>query len=460
MQHLDPSEASTQKTHFKKRLHRPWGNGFVALESAAPTAEELSSPLKALAALMPNPDSDPEIAVPGLSVQAEVDVLLEQAPVLAVKPQGAAQLPQAQTAEAAAPTPVPTYLQAPSIQAEKALKPEPAHLKMPLIPSENSVIIGGFFHPKGVGAAQSQATDGPIGHLMNELKNKEREILLLDHDLQLNKALEEARKAEIARAHESQARKTAEENALFAIQKAHAAVEKTQKAENEVLTEKRLRLDLERTKQGLEERIQAAMDELALKEQALVQQEEVKKNLEERCLILKNQMDSRLAALQKEQEHALQEVQEQISVHEKAKANAQTWAQKSMESMRQSELAKQDLEEKNAILLEQTQQLEAERVAAEEKQRLSTHLMTQALEQVKNLEAIIETEKNLRKILEEKMTDSNLRAEEMKRKKSEELVLAMEQKILDLEADHERMESKLIKTKRSIRNLEILNLTE
>jgi hypothetical protein len=332
---------------------------------------------------------------------------------------------------------------------------------------ESAVVIGGFFHPQQMGNTLEIEADSQMHGLMHELKSKEQEILSLDHELQIARALEETRKAETARLNESNARKSAEENALFAIQRAKLAVEQAHQTEAKVLAEKKLRLELERTKKALEDRLQTALTTIEEKEQEKLAMAADKKEIEERLTIVKTQLDNRLLAAQKEWEHKLQEAETQIAAHEKAKLNAQAWTQKTMETMRQAELTRLALEEEKAeqaqkidALLHNIQNLENDKKSMEENKTLSARLLAQALEQTKNMESLIEHERMLRENMEQKMHASHLRAEESKRKNAEDRILIMEQEIIALETEKSKFEDKLLKTQRTIRNLEILRLAE
>ena len=172
-------------------------------------------------------------------------------------------------------------------------------------------------------------------------------------------------------------------------------------------------------------------------------------------MIMKTQTDGRTSVIQREAERKIQEAQEQIALHEKAKLTAQSFTQKTMESARQSEAARLLLEEQ----IDALQRKNTEQLAIIQSVDLQKTLLTQALERTKHLESIIEVEKELRKHCEQKMIDLNIRAEEAKRKASEDKLILMEQEIADLEATKSRIEDKLFKTQRSIRNLEIMRLS-
>lgn len=353
---------------------------------------------------------------------------------------------------------------------------EPCAIQAPSATHTEAVLIGGFFY-QAQHSGQNPAKGGAINDLMQELRAKEQEILLLDHDLQIANALEEARKAEAAQNHEVTARKSAEENALFAIQKAKLAIEQSHQAETQVLEEKKMRLELERTKKALEERLQQALQTIAQKDTEKLELEAAQKGLEEKWMILKTQMDGRISVVQKESERKIKEAQEHIAASEKAKLNAQSFTQKTMETLRQNEVSRLALEEQletlqqknaaqleeiQAMLLQNKEEVEAlmlQRKHAQENQAMASTLLAQALERSKNLEAIIETEKALRMHCEEKMTESHVRKEEAKRKLSEDKFILMEQAMADLEAEKSRIEEKLFKTQRSIRNLEIMRLS-
>lgn len=389
MQNMGPFDASQNKAQFKKRIHRPWHTSLEA-PLLVPAVEETALLTSAVPPSLPM-DMDTTTNTQG--IEAAMD--MQQA----------------------------------------------------LAPHTEAVLIGGFFYPKQNSDNQLE-TNGAITNLMQELRTKEQDILRLDHDLQIGKALEEARKAEVAQFNEATARKSAEENALFAIQKAKAAVEQAHKAENQVLAEKQLRLELERTKKALEERLQNAL-------KTIEKEDGVRKGLEEKLMIIKTQTDGRTSVIQREAERKIQEAQEQIALHEKAKLTAQSFTQKTMESARQSEAARVLLEEQIDVL----QRKNTEQLEMIQGVELQKTLLKQALERTKHLESIIEVEKELRKHCEQKMTDSHMRAEEAKRKVSEDKLILMEQEIADLEATKSRIEDKLFKTQRSIRNLEIMRLS-
>ncbi len=317
-----------------------------------------------------------------------------------------------------------------------------------------AVLIGGFFYPTQ-NAGHPLENNTAINNLMQELKTKEQDILQ-----------EEIRKAEAAQIHEASARKSAEENALFAIQKAKLAAEQAHKAETQVLAEKQLRLELERTKKALEDRLQSALKTLEEKEAQRLEAGKSRQELEEKLLIVKTQMDARVAVIQRETDRKIQEAQEQIAFHEKAKLTSQSFTQKTMESARQSEAARLVLEEqvdvlerKNGSCLEQIQAIELQKKSAEDNLALSKTLLAQALEQTQHLESIVEVEKELRKHCDQKMMESHVRAEEAKRKVFEDRIILMEQEITALDMEKSRVEEKLFKMQRSIRNLEIMRLS-
>ena len=389
MQNMGPFDASQNKALFKKRIHRPWHTSLEA-PLLVPAVEESVIPASAVPPSLPI-DMDTTNNTQG--IEAAMD--MQQA----------------------------------------------------LAPHTEAVLIGGFFYPKQNSDNQLE-TNGAITNLMQELRIKEQDILRLDHDLQIGKALEEARKAEVAQFNEATARKSAEENALFAIQKAKAAVEQAHKAENQVLAEKQLRLELERTKKALEERLQNAL-------KTIEKEDGLRKGLEEKLIIIKTQTDGRTSVIQREAERKIQEAQEQIALHEKAKLTAQSFTQKTMESARQSEAARLLLEEQIEVL----QRKNTEQLEIIQGVELQKTLLKQALERTKHLESIIEVEKELRKHCEQKMTESHMRAEEAKRKVSEDKLILMEEEIAALEATKSRIEDKLFKTQRSIRNLEIMRLS-
>ncbi len=415
--------------------------------------------------------------------------------------------------------------------------------------SQNSIIIGGFLHPKNIVSPNEEERSEKTNTLMSELKNQEQEILLLGHDLKIAKAIEHAEKTEISRRQEEIARKAAEEKALFAIQEAKKAAEKAYRSEQQVHLERRNRLEEEKARKTLENELQSALrtirenevliqnEEIAKNEQARLRitaeesiekiqlaiqekektlelqmqekeqqlqkesqekidvalaqvstlEQKFQKEADEKVKCIKVQMETKLNAAQKNAEHKIQEAQEQAYFHEKAKLTAQSWTQKSIDAARQTENAKKELEKKLVsitsemeerfsitmkqlneekteyeqrieALLEQIRTIEETNKSTESNRALSAKLLAQSIENTKKLESIIETERNLRKVIEKKMSESEVRKEESKRKLSEDKVIALEQRLSDLEADRNRIEEKLLKTQRSIRNLEIMKI--
>jgi len=198
-------------------------------------------------------------------------------------------------------------------------------------------------------------------------------------------------------------------------------------------------------------------------------------------------METKINAVQREAKQKVEEAQEQAYFHEKAKLTAQSWTQKSIESARQTEKAKKELEKKlisvtsdveekysatirkladEKLALEQKveefaqqiQKLEDEKKTVENNRALGAKLLSQSNDNVKRLEAIVDTEKELRKVIQRKLSESQVKKEEAKRKRFEDKVMMLDKKLTEMDAEKSRLEEKLLQAQRSIRSLEIMKI--
>lgn len=414
----------------------------------------------------------------------------------------------------------------PNILVEKTKERDEIHEQLN-IQEESRLSIGGFLRPSNI--FNEIEKPAQANYLMNQLKNKEQEILSLSHDLKVAKALEQVEKLEMARGKEEEARKLAETKALFAIQEAKIAAEQVYKIEQELNVEKQLRVKEEKTRKRLEEKNQLILQEIAKKEQALLKIEEtvqqtvelansreeqikieaqekiqkivqemsqqiekyqeaaekthhqaeerisiLQKEANERIKLLQKQADDKMAHLQLEVNRKIEEAKKQIEYHERSKVSIQNVAQKNVEAIRQIQADKRELEKelqivKQAVketqtrleakvenLLAQIHQYEQEKTALEHEMDNVEKKLFQSVNHIKLMESIVENEKSLRKVLEEKLKVNPIRLDEQKRKVSENKILELTKYIAGIEIEKSRVEEKLAETAENLNQLQII----
>jgi hypothetical protein len=451
MQNMDSLGSSKNKLFFKKRTHRPWK--ATLMENSV---DESSIGTMDTEDLLP-------IEVTHLDFHEEKMKIAE---------------------------PLPTSLE----QTLEDKKTECLKISEELTDrEENRLVIGGFIYPRNIFFLTEEEKIQKTNFLMNELKSKEQEILLLAHDLKVAKALEQAENAEAARRKEEEARLAAEERALFAIQQAKQTAEQVYKAEKQLNLEKHLRLEIEKAKTQQEEKIKTILKEVEKKEQKILEETLAKQTAEEKAKYAleyasvteqnaKKEVAEKIAAAERlaietiakiereaneeiakaklhasetiakteflsaerikkvefqydkktkeaaekvqhaqmQTEQKIQKTQELIRFNEKARLNAQAEMQKALETAQRLESAKKETEEKleaytkDALdrqiiadrriddLLLRLQLIEQDKNAIEKERMALEGKYHSASEHLKKIETVIGTEKNLRKILEEK----------------------------------------------------------
>lgn len=451
MQNMDSLGSSKNKLFFKKRTHRPWK--ATLMENSV---DESSLQTMDTEDLLP-------IEVTPLDFLEETIKISD---------------------------PIPTNLE----QTLQDKKTECLKINEELTDrEENRLLIGGFIYPRNIFFLTEEEKIQKTNFLMNELKNKEQEILLLAHDLKVAKALEQAENAEAARKKEEEARLAAEERALFAIQQAKQTAEQVYKAEKQLNLEKQLRVEVEKANTQQEEKIKSILKEIEKKEQRILEEALAKQTAEEKAKYAleyatvaeqnaKKEIAEKIAAAERlanetiakverlaneeiaktklfasetiaktelasaekinkiefqydkktkeaaekiqhsqmQTEQKIQKTQELIRFNEKARLTAQAEMQKAIESAQRSEAAKKEIQEKLETytkeaqdrqiiadrriddLLSRLQLIEQDRTTIEKERMTLEGKYHSASEHLKKIETVIGTEKNLRKILEEK----------------------------------------------------------
>jgi len=116
--------------------------------------------------------------------------------------------------------------------------------------------VGGFFQPTNIlffNGAESQNAS----QILKELKEKELEILEINHQLKLTQALEQVQHIEGQLRSEEIARQSAEEKALSALRQAHQATEQIQLVKEQAYLAEQLKHKLQNTIAELEGQLRA-----------------------------------------------------------------------------------------------------------------------------------------------------------------------------------------------------------
>lgn len=123
---------------------------------------------------------------------------------------------------------------------------------------DHRITIGGFLQPKKVVFSNDESTSKQTSTLMNDLREKEQEILALTTNLKVSQALEQAQHAESTRLAEIKAREAAEEKAVYALSKAQQAADYSKLAEERAYIAEQAAFKHEQTIQQLQDTLQRA----------------------------------------------------------------------------------------------------------------------------------------------------------------------------------------------------------
>lgn len=156
---------------------------------------------------------------------------------------------------------------------------------------DHRVTFGGFLKPKDILLVTEHESLKKASSLVNELKEKEREILEITQNLKITQATEAAEKAEAARLMEEKARLAAEEKAIFAIRQAHQTAEQIKDAEERVIMMEQSKLQLEQALLSMEERLKEANDELEMLDQQSRNSNETQNDLLSKLKALNTQLN-------------------------------------------------------------------------------------------------------------------------------------------------------------------------
>ncbi|HQZ87992.1 MAG TPA: hypothetical protein PLV31_03635 [Gammaproteobacteria bacterium] len=370
------------------------------------------------------------------------------------------------------------------------------------------LLIGGFSFPNipriPCESEQSQKSTA----LMDELKSKEQEIQTLSTNLKIANALEHAEKIEFSRKKEVLARTIAEEKALNATQQLNLTETALQKTKQQLQTEQQLKAKEESIRKSLEteiknvlhaiednentiareieirriteEKLNETLRSLSEKEHrirleaekiirdnlrdSIEREKNIEKKLEERINNLQNEHKEQTLKIQCETELRIAEAEEKMHLYEKAKIEAQNWLQKSQETTRQIKIEKTEVERDTTTLIEslnlQIQQLTKKSIAIENEKTELTTLFTDTLGKSKILQSIASNERQLRIILEEKLSGSTLRKTEINKKLFENKVLELAEKISALEIEKAKSQEQQDNALEQAHKIEILMASE
>lgn len=192
------TDASQKKLKFIKRAHRPWK---PALSETIMQSPEGYLPKK--------PGFEPDLSIKSLELE---DSLLQ-----------------------------------------KSREIDTLNLKLSL-EEDNRITLGGFLRPNKVFLSNTNVHSKHTS-LMQDLKEKEKEILELTHNLKITQALEQVQLSEASRLAEIKAREAAEEKAIYALNKAQQAADFSRLAEERAYIAEQNALKLEQTLKQFEAEI-------------------------------------------------------------------------------------------------------------------------------------------------------------------------------------------------------------
>lgn len=209
-----------------------------------------------------------------------------------------------------------------------------------------------------------------------------------------------------------------------------------------------------------EEQAEARIEEVEERSAHFVK--EMEKKTQEKIAEIQNFAERAILDARDEADQRVKSIQNQLVAFERAKENAEMSEQKLYEDTRKAEIAKLEIETKFEVAIqkhveEKTEYerrieilqrqhtiLQEQKIIAENESVMSVNQLSAALENLQKLETVVQTERNLRKILEEKLYD-------MQRKEKEEIKRVTEEKTMELMQrieDMKRIQTKFEKPKK------------
>ena len=124
---------------------------------------------------------------------------------------------------------------------------------------DKRITVGGFFQPKNILFVNEEQNSTLA--VLQELKEKEIEILEINHQLKLTQALEQIQQTENQLRAEELARQSAEEKAMSALRQAHQATEQIQMNKEKAYLSEQAILKLQQTVVDLEKQLKETMEQ-------------------------------------------------------------------------------------------------------------------------------------------------------------------------------------------------------
>lgn len=485
MQRMDSLDSSKSKILFKKRIHRPWKPAQLESEDFSFTNAEEAPHVLELNAILEDANTN--------LIREELQKSLEESA------KKHSETEQALHAKENRIT-IGGFLSPKNVLAAPSEEKNPSSdIITELKNKEQEILL--LAHDLKVANALEQLEKLEVARKKEEEARKAAEEKALYAIHQAKVAAEQTYKAEQQLSLEKQSRIKEEKLRQFLEDKVQLALQEVEKKNQVVLKEEQARLNAEekmkraldyaantekrvldeaearvrkivnsiaekikKTKQFSEETMQHASRKIKLsQEQAEERIKQIQAQGEERIKLVHAQAEEKIKFLQSQADKKVQEAQEQAHFHEKAKLTAQAWAQKYIETARQMEAAKKDVEKKLELssqkineLLEKINQFDEQKTAIINEKSLVEEQLAKAFENIKRMETIVATEKGLRKILEEKLSDTQIRKDEQKRKLAEDKILELARQIGDLEVQKSKVEEKLVENNENLHKLEIL----
>jgi hypothetical protein len=372
-------------------------------------------------------------------------------------------------------------LQAPPEQTSPTLNTNvmPTHIE------PNRLFIGGFPFEKtltNINGSEKFQHSPPI---IDVLKNKDKEIEILSNNLKIANALEHVEKMELFKQQEALARKVAEEKSLFAMQQVNLTEEQLQQVRQQLQTEQILKKKEESIRKSLEIEIKNAFCAIERNENELVQEMERRRGAEEKIEQIqletaqkiadaeakvrlykqshveskqyiqqtkeeleqiktqKNTMEENLAsaiqdaATQKAQHELetnnlrlkIQQCNEKIFTLSKSNATLKEQASKTVLQLHLAQQSKAHTNEKIESLQTQIQQLTERATAFEAEKAALKNLLVESDKKSVSLQSIIDNERRLRIISEEKSGGILFKKMEESKKFLEKQIIELTEKL-------------------------------
>lgn len=303
---------------------------------------------------------------------------------------------------------------------------------------DHRITLGGFLRPKDILLVTEQSSLHKTSSLMNELKEKEQEIIEITQNLKISQAEELAKRAESARLVEEKARQAAEEKAIYALRQAQQSAEQCKAAEEQAMMLEQIRSKLEQAVYELEDQVKLSHHELQVREQRIQGEIEHRHKIEQAAAEQYQWFDNEVKTLNQKLKEEFQIKQghetkiSALSIDLENERNTKLQLEADLKSslaqsaeidslLKHEKEVTSGLEQNLLDLQERIEMLETERTRLLVSIQISEDKQSDMRLQMGKMTEVINAERNLRQLFEENLRQAKIKIEKLELRRRGEI---------------------------------------